>query len=144
MFFILWMYINSYMKLKILLVFSLILLMLTLGAVSAQDNSTDDIAHGEDGDVLEKAVSGNTFKDIQTTVSSCNDGDTVELNGEYSSLGSPISISKSITIDGNGATLNAGKKSSILKVTSKNLTLKNIKNKLNNNKKNYHFRNAHY
>jgi hypothetical protein len=98
-----------------------------LGAVSAEDNSTDDLYQSEDCDVLENTVTGNTFNDIQTAVSSCHDGDTLELDGEYTGSDSPISISKSITIEGNGATLNAKKKTSILKVSSNKLTLKNIK-----------------
>ena len=111
------------MKLKILLVFSLIFVILTLSAVSAEDNLTQ----GENTGVLEKTVQGNTFNDIQTAVSESSDGDTLELNGTYTGSASAISISKSITIEGNGATLDAGKKSSILKVKSKSLTVKNVK-----------------
>ena len=114
------------MKFKSLFVISIILLIFTVGAVSAVDNSTDDISHDVDDEVLEIEVVGNTFEDIQNTVSQCSDGDTVELNGTYAGSKSPITISKSITIEGNGATLNANKKTSILKVTSKSLTLKNI------------------
>lgn len=115
------------MKLKIFLVFSIIFFVMTLAAVSAADNDTCDVSQIDDGEILEKTVSGTTFEDIQKTVSSCSDGDTVELKGTYTGSKSPVSVSKSITIVGNGATLDAKKKTSILKVTSKKLTLKNIK-----------------
>ena len=78
------------MKLKILLVFSLIFVILTLSAVSAEDNLTQ----GENTGVLEKTVQGNTFNDIQTAVSESSDGDTLELNGTYTGSASAISISK--------------------------------------------------
>jgi len=122
------MYIISYMRLKALMALSIIILIIAVGAVSAEDNLTDELSQGDDGDVLDTAVSGKTFTDIQKTVSSSGDGGTVELGKiTYTGSGSPITVSKSITIDGHGATLDAGKKSSIMKVTSKKLTLKNIK-----------------
>ena len=123
MLFIPLMYIISYMRLKALMALSAILIIIAVGTVSAEDNLT---MAGE-GDALDTAVSGNTFADIQKTVSSSNDGDTVELDRiTYTGSGSPIKVSKSITIDGKGARLDAAKKSSIMEVTSKKLTLKDI------------------
>lgn len=68
-----------------------------------------------------------TFEDIQTAIDIADENSTVELEGEYISEGSPINISKSITIEGkNNATLNADFKSTIFNITQGNVILKNI------------------
>lgn len=114
------------MKLKHLLVFSVLILIFTLGFVSANENLTDEIGESESVEVLEDTVSGNTFTDIQNAVNNAKDNDVIELNGKYTSSKSEITITKSLTIDGHGATLDGAKKSKILNVKSKSLTLKNI------------------
>ena len=106
--------------------------MFALGAVSANDNVTDEMLQTPESQEIEQYVSGNSFNDIQNAIYSSNDGDVIELHGDYTSSNSPITVSKSIIIEGNGATLNANRKSSIFNINSKSLTLKNI-NLINSN-----------
>ena len=112
------------MKLKYLMLFSILILMFALGAVSANDNVTDEMLQTPESQEIEQYVSGNSFNDIQNAIYSSNDGDVIELHGDYTSSNSPITVSKSIIIEGNGATLNANRKSSIFNINSKSLTLK--------------------
>jgi hypothetical protein len=108
-----------------------ILTLLTISAVSAADfNSTDEVM-GEtviDGnleviqeDTLSTThnVSGNTFADIQNTIDNAEAGDTVVLLGNYTGNGSCISIGKSLTIEGNGAVLDARQLSGIIGIDTR-------------------------
>ena len=118
------------MKLKIFLVFSTLLLILTLTVVSANENVTGDIAQIEEEDVLENAVGGNTFADIQKSVDSAKANDVIELNGTYTSSGKSIKVNKNLVFDGglNGATLDGKKVSGIIETSTNKytITLKNI------------------
>jgi predicted outer membrane repeat protein len=127
------------MKLRYALALSALILIFTIGIASANDNLTDDgalastgsdvvdeLGETEDAEMLESAVSGNTFADIQNAVDKAKDDDVIELSGKYTGSKSPITVSKKITIDGKGATLDGAKKSSIINVKSKKLALKNI------------------
>ncbi|WP_405280052.1 Ig-like domain repeat protein [Methanobrevibacter sp.] len=82
-----------------------------------------------------KAVSRNkylkiTFEDLQSLINSANAGDTIELDKDYINDGSisseGIDVTKSITIDGNGHTLDAKCLSRVLNIKSDGVTLKNI------------------
>ena len=124
---------------KVMLMTIFLVSLLAISAVSANEiNSTEDIVSEEIAvdDNLEVTqedtistthkVTGNTFEDIQNVVDSANDGDTIELSGNYAGSGTPISISKPITIDGKGqTTLDANKLSRIFVVNDVK-TLKNI------------------
>ena len=117
------------MKLKYVLIFSILMLILTFTSVSASDNVTDEIAVVDDVDVVDNPVSGNTFGDIQKSVNSAKSNDVIELNGTYTSSGSAIKVTKNLVFDGgaNGATLDAKGKSGIFKTASDcKVTLKNI------------------
>lgn len=117
------------MKLKNILVFSVFILILMVGAVSANENITEDISQTQDGDLLENTVSEKSFADIQTAVNNAKANDIIELNGTYSSSGSEIKVNKNLVFDGGkGSTLDGKKLSGIFKTTSEKytITLKNI------------------
>ena len=116
-----------------------ILTLITISAVSAADfNATDEVM-GEtviDGnleviqeDTLSTThnVSGNTFADIQNTIDNAEAGDTVVLLGNYTGSGSGISIGKSLTIEGNGAVLDARQLSGIIGIDTRDFVyIKNV------------------
>ena len=98
------------MRFKRILFISIVLIALTVGAVSAHDNSTlmsDDSAD---------AQTAKTFADVQSIINSANENDTIELDGYYEGSGTPIKISKAITINGNNAVLDAKSQSKIIDV----------------------------
>ena len=71
-----------------------------------------------------------TFKDLADLINNASPGDILELDTNYQNDGSVsssgITISKAITIDGNGHTLDAKGSSRIFKINAENVTLKNI------------------
>ena len=74
------------------------------------------------------AVNGTSFDDIQHSIDSSSINDTIVLNGNYKSTGSPITISKSLKFQGeNNATLDGRKVSGIFNIPKYvNLTFNNI------------------
>ena len=112
---------------KLLLVALLLSLILSIGAVTAQDNitfeksnlqdistetinqideqtSSDDVLNenNEDNRLKEDVVRAYEFSDIQSWINSASEGETIYLNGEYySNSGNPIDVTKNnITIIG--------------------------------------------
>ena len=71
-----------------------------------------------------------TFTDLKNLIDTASPGNTIKLEDDYTNDGSitadGITISKAITIDGNGHTLDAKGSSRIFKVNAENVTLKNI------------------
>lgn len=116
------------MKIKYLIIIMLMIL-LTVSFVSANENTTEIQTADNNTEMLETThtVNGKTFTDIQKSIDNAKNDDTINLKGDYTSSGKTITVTKSITIDGKGATLNANKKSSVFNVKSKSLTLKNMK-----------------
>ena len=104
---------------KRILLITILIALISLTAVSAQDNETIII----DDNPLN--VSGTTFDDIQNTIDEAESGSTVNLNGTYTGS-KEIEIAKDITIEGNGATLDASHKSRIINISSGNVILKDI------------------
>ena len=97
--------------------FSLLLLIITVGAVSAADNATGENITNET----------NTFDYVQDTIEKAEVNSTVILNGTYYGSGEEIVIVKDITIEGcDNATLNANHESRIFNIKSGNVVLKNI------------------
>lgn len=110
-------------------------LLVILPVSSADINSTDialadEMASGNDlqftqDDTLSTThtVYGNTFDDIQIAIDNAQEGDTIELSGNYIGNGSEIRIDKSLNIQGNGnAILDANKKSSVFCISSEKTT----------------------
>ena len=115
------------MKLKYLLVFSLFILIFSLGVISASDNITDDISQTQEAPVISANVSGSTFEDIQKAIDSAKDNDEIILNGTYTGSGAEIKINKAITIkSATKSTLDAKSKSRIFNIASDNVILINL------------------
>lgn len=120
-------------------IFLLVLIIMSIcisSAVCAQDlNSTDEMKMTDDTnleinqeDTLSTTyrVSGNTFEDIQKAVDGAKNGDTISLSGKYSGKGSMIKINKTLTIEGNGATLDGNSKSKMFEITGNYVSVNNI------------------
>ena len=136
------------MKFKnILIIFSLfILLMGSLSAICAANddclnNNTQQIdsyfVHNEikptsDSQdaiigIVTKNVEGKDFASLQSEIKSSDKGDTIHLKNDIIQKSNlPIMINNSITIEGNGHTIDAKQKSSIFIITNTDLTLNNI------------------
>ena len=95
----------------------------TLDANLIELDSTGDV----ENNILASTIkpSGDTFEDITDAISNANDGDVVELSGDYYSDGYSIEVGKELTIQGSskGATLYGD--SSIFQFYS-HVTLKNL------------------
>ncbi|AMD16704.1 hypothetical protein TL18_00800 [Methanobrevibacter sp. YE315] len=119
---------------------SILLLIFTLGAVSAADanitDTTDEVLTAEPTDELE--VSEGDFGELSSLVSGTSSGKTLTLDKDYinSQSSNRVTISKAITIDGQGHTIDANGKSNIFHVNNAKVTLKNINFK-NSFTKNY-------
>ena len=74
-------------------------------------------------------IAGNTFTDLKSIIDAASPGDTIKLEDNYTNDGSitedGIAISKAITIDGNGHTLNANGKSRTFVINTSGVTIKN-------------------
>ena len=105
-------------KCLILSIFLIFVVLLSSSAVFAEDTANiDDVQQINDVDTVKEAVvqdeklstehtvvAGSTGADIQATLNNMNDGDVLNLeNGTYTDV--CIYVNKSITINGNGATL---------------------------------------
>ena len=80
-------------------------------------------------DILSEKDNG-TFTALQDKISNAAEGATIELEKDYANdgvLADGILISKSITINGNGYTIDAQHKSRIFNVTANNVVLNDIK-----------------
>lgn len=95
-------------------------MIITIGAVSASDNSTIE-------DSLQTNDSVKTFEDIQNEITKAEINSTILLNDSYHGPRKEILIDKDITLDGSGTTtLDAHQKSNILTINANNVILKNI------------------
>ena len=131
---------------KIILLTIFIICFAAISAVSAADNATDsiEIDQSSDGDVVNVEneniiISSNdedllgdsgTYSNLKSKIDNSYSGDTVYLYNNYTfSLGyssSGIAISKKITLDGNGYTIDAENNCRIFSVSGTNVVLKNI------------------
>ena len=134
------------MKIKFLML--VLLLVLTIGAVSASDDNmtSDDLAISNDLQIESSIDSDNeilgsntigTFKELTNQIKNTKENNTLKLTKDYKNtdVKEGIVISKSITIDGNGYTIDGNKKTRIFTVKAPNVVLKNIvfKNGFSNN-----------
>ena len=116
----------------------LLLIILTMGAASAADNSTDNLMSAENatGDFVSienndeeiiKTGEG-SFEDLANDISAVAENGTLTFTRDYAfgATSERIVISKSMTIDGQDHTIN-GNQQPILKVTADNVILKNIR-----------------
>jgi hypothetical protein len=107
---------RKYLIIMSFLIFSL----LCLGAVCASDdlngtdvvevsnqpvlNSSENLEISEYGSG-DEVITGNSFEDIQNAVDNASDGATIKLEGTFKSNKKPITVEKSITIDGGKKTV---------------------------------------
>ena len=124
------------MKKKIILIISLFLLFsITFSAVSANDIDNTTIANNDNNLIIEKEpLLGNsdvkTLTELQTELRNVGEGETITLSSNYEySTGDPtggIGISKAITIDGNGYTINGKNSARLFYIGSNNVVIKNL------------------
>ena len=108
------------MKRILLIALSLSVLIIGSGMAFAEDNVTDDLSSVE-SDVVNSnvSVSGTSFSDVQNTINKASAGDTVMVEGTFTSNKKAIDIKKPLTIQGkNGATFDAKKLSSVFTISS--------------------------
>ncbi len=105
-----------------------------MASVSANDNATDVIGEEinlTDGEEILSAGKGiGSFDDLSVLVNDTPENGTLVLDKDYEYVNGSnkgILITKSITIDGAGHTLNGNKLSRMFNVTADNVILKNIK-----------------
>ena len=113
-------------KRKILILFCLIALIFSMADVSAADaNQTIFL----DTSIL-GSVDGGTFTELQDKINNAESGSTITLENNYtyddSFKESYISITKNITVDGNGYTIDAKNASGIFYINATNVVLNNI------------------
>lgn len=113
-------------------------LLLSLSFVSAQDNATadgvsveqsdEDVLKIEENQVTTLNDNVGTFKELSNLVQNASAGSTVKLDKDYrnSEPSDGIVISKSMTIDGQGHTIDANHLSRIFYVESNSIFLRNI------------------
>jgi len=103
------------MKKSLFLISIIFLLFLGISAVASADNDT-------------LSAGNQTFEAIQSAVDMANESGVIQLEGTYYGSGSPIKITKSLTIEGTskGAELDAKSASQIFKITAENVVLKNL------------------
>lgn len=113
---------KEYIKktMKILMIFAI--LFLVAGAVSASENVTDDdgSVSSSDAEIISAKATG-SFTELQNIINKAKKGDTINLNKNYAysngDLEDGIVISKSISINGNGAVLDGKDTARIFVIT---------------------------
>ena len=113
---------KEYIKktMKILMIFAI--LFLVAGAVSASENVTDDDASvsSSDAEIISAKATG-SFTELQNIINKAKKGDTINLNKNYAYANGDsedgIVISKSISINGNGAVLDGKDTARIFVIT---------------------------
>lgn len=119
------------LKLNRIMLVSILLLIFTIGAVSASDENitgtTDEVLGSEPTEELEVTQEGD-FAELSSLIENTSSGETLYLEKDYvnskSSIG--INITEKITVDGQGHTIDANQKSNIFNINNNKVTLKNI------------------
>lgn len=73
-----------------------------------------DVSESDEDEIISsnesiKTLNGGTFEDIQKVIDESDDGDVIELHGNYQSNGNRIHINKNLTLNGVGGTVLDGK-----------------------------------
>jgi len=122
---------------SIMLIALMLILLTTLGAVSAfEDNATNDLTLNEESSAVHEDMlqeGSQTFNDLNILIENSEDNSEIKLESDYihdsnvdKDLNEGITISKSLTIDGQNHTIDGKNSARIFKVTAGNLVLKNI------------------
>ena len=128
------------LKSKVIFISLVIMILLSISLVSAADNNLNNNLTHEDNSKLQNTYSNHilgdensgSFTDLQDNVSSASN--TLNLNRNYtynSTIDASISvegikINKSLTIDGNGYTIDANNFGRIFNINASDVILKNI------------------
>ena len=112
------------MNKKIIGILSLLLILLTMSVVCAEENQTS--ANLTSSSPI--AVTGDSFDDVNEAIKSAQSDDVIELEGNYNGNRNPISIDKGVTIQGssNGAVLDAKMLSKVFVIKANNVILKDL------------------
>ena len=123
---------------KIMIIAMLLVMALGLTAVSAADNATEDVAIADDSIADELAITEDemltatpTISDLNNAINNNSDSE-ITLHSDYTYSGSDsglkygIEITRDLTIDGNGYTLDGGGHMRMFHVKSGNVIFKNI------------------
>ena len=135
-------------KSKILCLLLVLVMLLSVSAVAANENTTLPLKEDSTDQMSVNVETNNgilgisnseenlgapddgTFKALQEKINNTAEGGTLVLENNYTNTDwnfrFGINISKSLTIDGNGFTIDGGKRGRIFQVTAANVTLKNI------------------
>ena len=93
-----------------------------------EDTDNSNIFALSENDLLE--TSSGTFTELQNKINNASEGSTITLENDYiydnGFDGEGISISKTLTIQGNGHSIDALKQSRIFKITASNIVLTNL------------------
>ena len=95
--------------------------------MTVKDNG-DILTHGNQEIPLEDASSG-SFAELESEIDGIDEGGVLNLSRDYQYVNGAtdgVTISKSITVNGNGHVLDAKGQARIFNITSDNVTLKNI------------------
>ena len=118
---------------KKFIVLAIVVGLIAISAVSAEDNMTDDIASPEitgsldSGSLMAQDSEPGTFTELKGLINETPEGNTLILDRDYKNLNSgQVSISKKITIDGQGHTLDANYIDRVFYINATEVTLKNI------------------
>lgn len=123
------------MKSKLFIICMLLAILCSISFVSAEDvcNGTGIIQ--SDNDVVLTDSSAATFDNLKVEINNAKPGSTLYLNKNYTKTSGNIDLHKSLTIDGQGHTLDCGANSRSFAfysysgdITLKNLKFKNAKN----------------
>lgn len=97
-------------------------------SVAVDENVDEPLGISDENEGLHNVeFEGKTFGELQKNIKSCNGGDIINLNNDIMQDGkSEILISKSLTVNGNGHTIDAQKKSRVFNITAEDVVLNNI------------------
>ena len=99
------------------LIFCLILLIVSIAGVSAADNFTDGDIIGDDG---------KSSTDLKILIDEAPDASEISLEDDYTDYEGCVEITKALTVNGNGHTIDAENGGKIFYIASDNVILKNI------------------
>lgn len=102
---------------------------LVIGAVSAQEDNSQDCIISTQEDNLQGVEETKSFSVLQTQIDDCSDNGVLNLNSNYAyeSGDSVITVNhNNFTIDGHNNKIDASKQTQIFKVGGENVTIKNL------------------